>query len=137
MLDLELVLIPRKSATVVSAIVRSNRSQKPKTPTSSLRKYKALHQSITKAIRDNPESKEMAQIQRQIREIGRLPVLQNDQAQLHKIALDIHAISDSDQYVEVLANIQKLQNTIAHRVPDIEIQETVRPAYSLEEGDDD
>ncbi len=141
-LDLELLLVPRKAVSAVNSIVRSST---PNTPSDGktarqIRKELARLQNAISHLPDELLSKsELEQFQRQARE-------------LHHFRLsryDIEAIRDTSQAVKAFiknpenlnairqsfSQIQDLRNHIAQGRDNDSAVGSIRPAYNLDGGD--
>ena len=136
-LDLEVVLVPRKTLPAVQSIVRSSTpSQSANALKAALKEYQKLQKSLNLALQESPAIKEIAQLQRQVRDLQRLqaPLPQLDairEANKTVLAFKNHTKGLED-IRRVLADVQKLRNAAVHALPSAE---RVRPAYSLKDSD--
>jgi transcriptional regulator with XRE-family HTH domain len=140
-LDLEVTLVPRKALPAVQSIVRSATPEDRTAVTEAQRKAFAkelvrLQKSIISALRAHPQIKEIAQLQRQVHELQRLPLLVRDPEVLREANRVVRTFKDNaqgpDQIRRVLSLFQRLRNEVVHRISP---SEPVKPAYSLEEDD--
>jgi transcriptional regulator with XRE-family HTH domain len=135
-LDLELVLVPRKSLSAVQSIVRGTRPEiRPAAP-SVAKELKRLCKTLNLIRHEHPGSKELGQIQRQVRELQHLQFAVRDSDVLREVNKTLQAFkgstADLDAIRGSLTQLQGLRNSIVHALPRAE---TVKPAYSLEEDD--
>ena len=143
-LDLELILVPRKAVSAVHAVARSRRAESVPTAVESsrqtLNELKRLQQSVARTAQIHPALPELAEILRLVRELKHFPIprhyldaVLNVAAAVkvfHEKPLSLNALRDS------LAQLRNLRNALAHALPTSHDTETVRPAYDLDEGDD-
>ena len=76
-LDLELVLVPRKAVSAVHAVARSRAESVPTTVESSrqtLNELKRLQQSVARTAQIHPALPELAEILRLVRELKHFPI---------------------------------------------------------------
>ena len=142
-LDLELILVPRKAVSAVQAVARSRAESVPTAVESSrqtLNELKRLQQSVARTAQIHPALPELAEILRLVRELKHFPIprhyldaVLNVAAAVkvfHEKPFSLNALRDS------LAQLRNLRNALAHALPTSHDPETVRPAYSLDEDDD-
>ena len=142
-LDLELILVPRKAVSAVQAVARSRAESVPTAVESSrqtLNELKRLQQSVARTAQIHPALPELAEILRLVRELKHFPIprhyldaVLNVAAAVkvfHEKPFSLNALRDS------LAQLRNLRNALAHALPTSHDTETVRPAYSLDEDDD-
>lgn len=141
-LDLEFTLVPRKTVPAVQSIVRSSARATPPVSGTTHQAFKEL-QRLQKTLASISEAarapKELAQIQRQLRELHHFPLAKSDLESLFEAGKtlrgflnnhgDLQAIRDS------LSQLQNLRNTLAHASANVPRIDHVRPAYSLDEDD--
>ena len=143
-LDLELVLVPRKAISAVHAVVRSRAESVPTAVESSrhtLNELKRLQQSVARTAQIHPALPELAEILRLVRELKHFPIprhyldaVLNVAAAVkvfHEKPFSLNALRDS------LAQLRNLRNALAHALLTSHDTETVRPAYDLDDDDDD
>ena len=142
-LDLELILVPRKAVSAVHAVARSRAASVPTAVESSrqtLNELKRLQQSVARTTQIHPALPELAEILRLVRELKHFPIprhyldaVLNVAAAVkvfHEKPFSLNALRDS------LAQLRNLRNALAHALPTSHDTETVRPAYDLDEDDD-
>ena len=143
-LDLELMLVPRKAIPAAQAIVRNSaRSLFPAVESDRqvLGDLKKLQAAVARALQAHPAIAELAQLQRQVRELQHFSIPSRHTAAIrnaaaaartfHGNAANLNALQDS------LATLRHLRNTLAHAPPTSQADETAHPAYSLNEDDHD
>ena len=106
-----------------------------------LNELKRLQQSVARTAQIHPALPELAEILRLVRELKHFPIprhyldaVLNVAAAVkvfHEKPLSLNALRDS------LAQLRNLRNALAHALPTSHDTETVHPAYSLGEDDDD
>lgn len=140
-LDLELTMIPRKSAPAVRSIVRSTGSHKPQNNNDALRELARAQRAIDTLPQSFHESSAVHTLQKQLKEMNNFRnILQETEAIRHiRSAIETIESSGGLKNLEKIAkDAQRLLNTLAHSVPSNMIdQPTSRPAYSLDEDDSD
>jgi transcriptional regulator with XRE-family HTH domain len=134
-LGLEMTPVPRTALPAVQSIVRSTAPTKRTDALTDIAKeYQQLVESLNTALRIDPMAQEIAQMQRQVRDLQRLQVVPPDTNFLREIDKAVrdfnNHIKGLDELKSYLADIQKLRNSVVHSVPRIE---QVKPAYSLED----
>ena len=135
-LDLELILVPRKAVSAVHAVARSRAESAPTVVESSrqtLNELKRLQQSVARTAQIHPALPELAEILRLVRELNHFPIprhyldaVLNVAAAVkvfHEKPFSLNALRDS------LAQLRNLRNALAHALPTSHDTETVRPAY--------
>ena len=136
-LDLEVTLVPRKSVPAVQSIIRSSRSAKTTAAAqSAATELKRLQQSLGIAIHEHPAIKEIAQLQRQVRELQRFKINLPQLDSLREANKIVQAFKDNTRGLaeirQALSGLQDIRNAVAHALPAVE---TVIPAYALDEYD--
>lgn len=139
-LDMELTLVPRKSVPAVNSVVRSteNKPRHSHSPNSTLNEMKRLHANIETIKMAFPAATEIAQIQRQFRDLQHLKVPAQsikDIREINKSLQSMKNIGNLDAVREILRDIQHLRNSIAHGLAVTPSVQRARPAYALEEDD--
>lgn len=139
-LDLELTLVPRKAVPAVQSVVRS--SERATGPGSedarlALKELKRMQKALATFSRGNPVPEELAQLQRQIRDLQHLAV--PDPETLRAANKALRAFLDDTRNLgavrEALSQLKKLRSALAHGSVHASQTETVRPAYSLDQDD--
>ena len=141
-LDLELELVPRKAVTAVHAIVRRDDESAHASVASSRRARKELKQlqdNIARATRAQPTVVELAQLQRQVRELRHLPIPGDRLDAIRKAAAAAKAFLENtagvDALQDALMQLRRLRNVLVHAPSTSHDARTVRPAYSLDDDD--
>ena len=134
-LDLEVTLVPRKTLPAVQSIVRSGSPPTSYHAIADLKKeYQKLQKNINAALNTSPMTKEIAQIQRQIRDLQRLEVRPPQLDFFQNINETVRAFNNQTKGLEdlrkALDSINQARNSIVHAIPKTE---PVKPAYSLED----
>jgi transcriptional regulator with XRE-family HTH domain len=138
-LDLELALVPRKVMPAVQSIARPPRSGEfPAGSFPGSKQLQQLQANLSQAGHANPTIKELAQLQRQVRDLQHLRLPASDVESLRKASAAIRSLNvktpDMDGIRKTLSSLQDIRNRIAHAIPKIE---PPRPAYALDENDDE
>ena len=143
-LGLELTLVPRKTLpavnTIARGIVRSPRNFK--VSTSAVQKeLKRIENTVASLVRENPTNKQLAQFQSQARELQRLHVPDSYLETIRETEKTLRSIQKHTDSLEMvgktLSEFQRLRNSLAHEFAKSTQFEVVRPAYSLDETDND
>lgn len=137
-LDLELVLVPRKSLSAVNSIVRSTAGA-PRPPDPATRRaWKSLWEKLDRLSHSDPENTELAQLRRLTRDVQRLGSTSVDVAMVRDFNRRVDAIlekRDADGIHRLLIEMNALRNKAVQR-PTPDDLDSVRPAYSLEDDSD-
>ncbi len=143
-LDLELTLAPRKTLAAINSIIRSSERTAKKNGGSipSIQKeLKRIENTIANLTREFPASKELAQIQRQARDLQRFQVSDSYLKIIQDTSRALQAIKkDTDNLGTIgktLSEFQNLRNSLAHTFVKLPEPEVIRPVYSLDGGNDD
>ena len=142
-LDLELALVPRKAVSAVQSVVRASEPA-----TVSGRKLTGLRKEIDRfrqTLADLPNSTrlttEYAQLQRQFRDLQNFQLDKAQLNQLRETAKALQAFGDQGRDLQTLrlavSEFQSIRNSLAHAAANVPRMDTVKPAYSLDEWDDD
>jgi transcriptional regulator with XRE-family HTH domain len=140
-LDLELVLVPRRSVPAVDSIVRSTIGTKSAVEPSSRAAHdqlKRLQKTLTTLERTAPTSPELAQIQRQLRDLQRMTVSSAHLETLRELTRNLRAIrrgEGTEDLRRVLSQLQQLRNRVVLDMESLPSEGGARPAYSLEEDE--
>ena len=141
-LGLELILMPRKTLPAVDTFAQSiERSAKNlQANTSAMQKYlKRIETIATSLVRESPANKQLAQFQRQAKELQRLRVPDSYLETIRKTDKNLRAIQKHEKDLgtigKSLFEFQKLRNSLVHELDKSTQFEVVKPAYSLEEND--
>ncbi len=142
-LDLELALVPRKAVSAVQSVVRASEPA-----TVSGRKLTGLRKEIDRfrqTLADLPDptkvTTEYAQLQRQFRDLQNFQLDKAQLNQLRETAKALQAFGDQGRDLQTLrlavSEFQSIRNSLAHAAANVPRMDTVKPAYSLDEWDDD
>jgi len=141
-LGLELTLVPRKALPAVKSIVRSTTRPSKEIPgntPSTMKELKRIQNTITGFTKDHPSIKELAQIQRQFKDIQHFKIPESELEAIQGVSKALQSIEIDTSHIEsirkALSEFQNVRNTLAHASIDLPAIETVRSAYALE-GDD-
>jgi transcriptional regulator with XRE-family HTH domain len=146
-LDLELALVPRKSVPAVNSIIRSTSNGKGVDRTSvasrsAANELQRLQKQLNEFRQFYSTNTELAQLQRQLRDLQHLKIPLEGLDTLREINDTLKAVSragkldlDLDVLRQPLRELQDLRNSIVHS-GSFPITAKVRPAYSLEEDED-
>lgn len=137
-LDLELILVPRKSVPAVKTIVRGTE------PGGGSARAQAELARWLSAVNDraheNPQASEYAQMQRYLRDLEhfRLPEDQAGELRSHykKWMAALNKEQDEKSVQATLSYLQHLRNRLVHGIDRPDDAEFVKPAYSLDEDSD-
>lgn len=135
-LNLELTLVPKKSSAAVGAIIRSveqdNQSSK-----ALAKEFAKIQNNIARASEKLSPSKEIAQLNRQVKELSRLQLTMPHLDALQKINEHLafkfeDPLASNKALKESITQITQLRNKLVHSVP---AETSPRPAYTLEDED--
>jgi len=143
-LDLELALVPRKTVPAVRSIVRSSTaSTLPDINTASraVKELNRLHDTLATFSKARQATNEFAQLQRQLKDIrhfqiddSALKTFRDAQKKLELLKGNTQA---ADAIRELNSQFKNMRNALAHGSSSIRQIEPARPAYSLDEDDED
>ena len=141
-LDLELMLVPRKAVSAVQSIVRGSTESAltaSDTARQTLKELKRLQDSVASVTQIHPAVNELAQLQRQVRELQHFRIPRHDLDAIRSAAEAVKAFRDNAQSLHAVRNslsqLRNLRNALAHGLGTGGESESVRPAYSLDEDD--
>lgn len=140
-LDLELALVPRKSLPAVQSILRSTDDgarTRSSSPRPKLKEVARLSSRLAALTRSFPESVELAQIARQMRDLVNLPLTKEDRGTLnevHQILSRVRGTDNLEPLQRALAQLQQLRSEIVLDRLGTPSSDEVRPAYSLEDDE--
>ena len=138
-LDLDVTLVPRNKLSAVRSIARSGSSitKEMEAAPSASKELKRLQNTVAKISQKHPTSKEVAQLQRRIKDLGRLKVSASVVDEFTKINESLTlAMAEGDtlgKIGESRNHLQNLRNQIVHAHIRSTDMDKVRPAYSLDE----
>jgi len=142
-LDLELMLVPRKAVSAVQSIVRGSADSAlaaGETTRLSVNDLKRRQDSVASVTQLHPAVNELAQLQRQVRELQHFRIPRHELVSLSRTAETVNALKVTSEGLNALraslSQLRNLRNALAHGLGSggDEI-ESVRPAYSLDEDD--
>lgn len=138
-LNLELALVPRKSIAAVQAVARSATTGRFVTTQKAAKELEGLQNALSTLPADRLPESELAQNERQIRELGHFRLAAPDLDLIRTAQKTVRAFAEDPGMLnamrEAVTQVRSLRNALAHGRPHDEEAETVRPAYSLEEDD--
>jgi transcriptional regulator with XRE-family HTH domain len=135
-LDLELMLVPRKSVPAVNSIVRST-EHAPQPGHATSKEIRRLQARLDKLLHKYPTNTELAQFQRVVRDLKNFQLSETDVNKLRDASRVVDMVMDSKDVEglhRTLIEVKNIRNAAAHR-GSLPMSTTVRPAYSLEEDD--
>ena len=139
-LDLEMMLVPRKATSAVQSIVRSSAESAPSdddTSRQALKELKRLQDSVAGLTQLYPAVTELAQLQRQVRELQHFRIPRYDQEAIRDAFKAVKSFKDTTAGLKAIsdayAQLRTVRNALAHGIADSTETESVRPAYSLDE----
>ena len=140
-LDLEVTLVPRKNLSAVQSIMRDSRTGRfLEETTSAAKELQRLQKTLTGVANRNPNLKEVAQLQRRVRELAHFHLPPSYAGKLLDANRALRSFSRTGKNLAALktalTDIQDLRNVLAHSANVLRTTEPVKPAYSLEEDDD-
>lgn len=141
-LDLELLLVPRKAVSAVNSIVRSSTPNTPPDGRTArqIRKELARLQNAISQLPDELLSKsELEQFQRQARELYNFRLSLPDIEAIRDASKTVRAFIKNPENLNAIrqsfSQIQDLRNHIAQGRDNDSAVESIRPAYNLDEDD--
>lgn len=139
-LDLDLVLAPRKTVPAVNAIIGRSDATAPTPVRVSRRSSNALERLQRLAAlagRARPTEVALGQIQQQARDLRHFAIPEDSLDAIRDAAAAVKAFHENtagvDALREALAPLRALRNTLAHAPPDTDDDRAARPAYSLDD----
>jgi transcriptional regulator with XRE-family HTH domain len=142
-LDLEIMAVPRKLVPAVQALARTGDAGGAPSENARLAAKQAKH--IDKAVTRLAAGKaadrgDLARLQRAARELARLPVGASELDSLRMVAEALRrreqGQAQKQEIEDAAAGLERARSNLVHRVGE-EPARAPRPAYSLEDGDDD
>ena len=141
-LELEVVLAPRKAVPAVQSIVRDSvesnlfaRGRVRRT----LRELRRLQRHIAALIKLHPEVTELAEFQRHVRDLQHFLIPRHDIETIRNAEDAVKSFRDNPESLDAvrasLFQLRNLRNTLAHGLSDRETGESVQPVYRLEDDD--
>jgi len=136
-LDLEVTLVPRKALPAVQSIVR--RSVPPvvadtKATQKVTKEFQRLYRDLKLALEDSPATKELAQLQRHVRDLQQLKAPGLELDTIRKADKAVRDFKDHnkglDDIRQILADFRAIRNAAVHSQSP---SEPLKPAYSLDD----
>jgi transcriptional regulator with XRE-family HTH domain len=142
-LELELMLVPRKANSAVQAIIRSSAGNAvgamDDASRQTLKELRRLQKNVANLSERYPSVTELAQLQRQVRELQHFRIPQHDLEAIRNAAAAVNAFKEMPASLKAIrdafSELRILRNALAHGIGGNADSETVRPAYSLDEDD--
>lgn len=143
-LDLELTLVPRKAVPAVKSIVRSGNRGIVKADSNTRMAHKEL--SSIKTMIDTLSKNDfpisgLEKLQRQMRELRNFQFEQPNLEVIKGVSKAMKAFQSNTDSLDIIrqseSQLQKLRNALAHSSVNLPEIAPLRPAYSLEEDDND
>ena len=138
-LDLELMLVPRKTVSAVRSLVRSGSSPDAESGHRAPKELAQLRNAISHLSSDQLSTNELAQFQRYVRELENFLLTEADRENVGKsyrlFKKYLENSSDPQSLRDASEMLRRLRNVLAHRRIEDDENASVRPAYSLEEDD--
>jgi transcriptional regulator with XRE-family HTH domain len=141
-LDLELMLVPRKATSAVQSIVRTSAESTLAAGDAvrqTVKELKRLQDSVASLTQVHPELTELAQLQRQVRELAHFRIPMHDLEAIRNATAAVKVFKDNTANLnairDALSGLSTLRNALAHGLGESAESEPVRPAYSLDEDD--
>jgi transcriptional regulator with XRE-family HTH domain len=141
-LDLELVLVPRKATPAVQSIARSSgaSTQAPAEGfEKALKELKRMQNDVAQLAKMHPNLMELAQFQQRVRELQHFRIPAHDLETLRDASDSLRAFKESktsvDKLRDALAQVNKVRNQLAHGLETSSFKKAVRSAYGLDEDD--
>ena len=141
-LDLELMLVPRKTVSAVQSIVRQAAQSTPTDSKAERHAWKnltRLQEAINNLPADRLPQDERRRIRRYIRELHHFRISKVDAEAIRDAYRAVQAFSRDRENINAFRNafsqLRALRNALVHGVGTTE-PDSVRPAYSLDNDDD-
>lgn len=140
-LDLEVTMIPRKSAPAVRSIVRSMGAPKPQNSNDAMRELARAQRAIDALPKALHENTVVQTLQRQLLEMNKLSDISQATDAIKSMGSALETVENSGErksLEKIAQDAQLLLNTLAHSSPSHMVdQRASRPAYRLDEDDSD
>lgn len=140
-LDLELMLVPRKTTPAVKSIVRSSGASNKAVTSDAVmqanRELKSIQKKISQLTRLHPKMVELAQIQRQVRDLQYFNIPRQNLESIRMASDVIKSITNNTPDLSgihaALSQLKNVRNSIAHGLEERLEKDVVRAAYSLDD----
>jgi transcriptional regulator with XRE-family HTH domain len=139
-LDLEIALVPRKAMPAIKSITRQTTDRTVIQPPAIGKEMKQLQKAIRALQIEAPTLPELDDLRKATASIQRLQIDTRFLDNLRSLRHTIERASITDQWkgiFEAANSMKALRNQLAHFRPTSEQRSANRPAYSLDEEDDD
>jgi len=139
-LDLEIALVPRKAVPAVKSITRQTTDRTVIQPPAIGREMRKLYEAIRALQIDAPTLPELDDLRKAAESLYRFHIDTQFLDNLRSLRHTIERASTTEQWkgiFEAANSMKALRNQIAHFEPTSEQRNANRPAYSLDEDDDD
>jgi len=140
-LDLELVIVPRKAMPAVQSIARSSSAgtQAAKGFEKALKELKRMQKDVARLAKMHPNLTELAQFQQRVRELQHFRIPAHHLEMLRDAADSLSAVKERktgiDKLRDALAQVNKVRNQLAHGLEASSFKKAVRSAYGIDEDD--
>lgn len=139
-LDLEITLVPRKAVPAVKSITRQTSDYQPVQPAAIGKELQRVQDAIRAMQVKIPEVPHLDALRKAHAAIKPLKIDMSFLKPLRDIRATVEQIqrtqSDWAKIAEATRSMTQLRNQIVHTLPTPDVQDTPRPAYSLDEDDD-
>jgi transcriptional regulator with XRE-family HTH domain len=139
-LDLEIALVPRKAVPAIKSITRQTTERTVIQPPAIGKEMQQLQKAIRALQIDAPTLPELDDLRRATASLQRLQIDTRFLGNLRSLRHTIESANITEQWkgiFEAANSMKALRNQIAHFEPENEQRSANRPAYSLDEDDDD
>ena len=139
-LDLGLILVPRKKVPAVQAIGRIDIAEAVSEGAQrSAKELTKLNESVTRLLKENPTTIELARLQRLTRELRHFSIEEKHLAVVRAATDSLTSLQNTSVGMKVLREslfqLQGLRNSLASAIDEMRTAASVRPAYTLEDDD--
>ena len=138
--DLEVALVPRQAVLAVKSITRQTFEHQPVQPAAIGKELQRVQEAIRAIQVKIPEIPNLDALRKAHAAIKPLKIDMSFLEPLRDIRATVEQIQRSQKdwakIGEVARTMTQLRNQIVHTLPSPEIQDTPRPAYTLDEDDD-
>jgi transcriptional regulator with XRE-family HTH domain len=135
-LDHEVVLVPRKLLPAVEAIVRNASSALSDDGRARANVLNRMQAAVTRLNRLHQDAPELDRLNQTLRELANFRLGNSDLETIRRVADRLMKVQTRGNALPIILSasnqLRELRNRIAHAVP-----EAPRPAYALDEEDDD
>ena len=142
-LDLELMLVPRRTVPAVQSIIRGGAASTPpdnESAAQALRELKQLQGDLAGLVRANPSDVELAQLAGQVRQLQHYRVPTRYLDAIRRVRKGVQTFRDHSQSLgaarDWLSQLARLRNSLVHDLGERGQAASSRPAYDLDEDDD-